>query len=72
MDFEYTARDTPQQNHLAELAFATIANKGRAMMHAANLSLEMRYRVHREAFQTATLLDGLVPVEINGRVASRF
>ena len=30
IQFEYTARDTPQQNHLAELAFATIANRGRA------------------------------------------
>jgi hypothetical protein len=35
--FEHTARDTPQQNHLAELGFATIANRGRAMMHAANV-----------------------------------
>ncbi len=26
--FEYTPRDTPQHNHLAELGFASIANKG--------------------------------------------
>jgi len=25
--FEFTARDTPQQNHLAELAFITLANR---------------------------------------------
>jgi hypothetical protein len=72
LTFEYTARGTPQQKHLAELAFATLANKGRAMMYAANLTLELRYRLYREAFQTATLLDGLLPVEINGVVKSRY
>ena len=25
--YEYTARDTPQQNHLAEVGFALLANK---------------------------------------------
>ena len=30
---EYTARDTPQQNSIAEVGFATIANRGRSMMH---------------------------------------
>jgi len=39
IDFEFTARDTPQQNHLAELAFATLANHGRALMHAANIPM---------------------------------
>jgi hypothetical protein len=29
---EFTARDTPQQNHLAELGFAHLANYGRALM----------------------------------------
>jgi hypothetical protein len=42
------------------------------MMFQANLPLEMRYRLFREAFQTATLLDGLVPVEINGKISSRY
>ena len=42
------------------------------MMYQANLPLEMRYRLFREAFQTATLLDGLVPVEIGGKFASRY
>ena len=36
-EFELTARDTPQQNSLAEVGFATLANRGRAMMHRANL-----------------------------------
>jgi hypothetical protein len=33
IEFEFTARDTPQQNHLAEVGFATLANRGRAIMH---------------------------------------
>jgi hypothetical protein len=57
INFEYTAANTPQQNHLAELGFAVLANRGCAMMHQANLPLETRYQLFREAFQTATLLD---------------
>ena len=49
--FEYTARDTPQQNSLAELAFAIIANRGRAMMHEANLPKEKRFKLWHEAFK---------------------
>ena len=30
IQMEYTPRDMPQHNHLAELAFAAIGNKGRA------------------------------------------
>ena len=70
--FEFTARDTPQQNHLAELSFASIANKGRALMIDANVPLAIRYRLFREAFQTATLLDGLVPIELDGITKSRY
>ena len=35
--FELTARNTPQQNHLAELGFVTIMNRAKAMMIAANI-----------------------------------
>ena len=37
INFEITARDMPQFNHLAELGFAVLANKGRALMHAAHV-----------------------------------
>ena len=37
IEFEFTARDTPQQNSLAEVGFATIANRGRALMYQANI-----------------------------------
>eukprot|EP00980_Cylindrotheca_fusiformis_P024487 scaffold11958_cov69-Cylindrotheca_fusiformis.AAC.1 len=63
---EYTARNTPQQNHLAELGFATLWNRSRAMMIAANIPSEIRYRVARKACELATKLDGLLVKEVNG------
>ena len=64
INFEFTPRNTPQMNHLVEVGFAVIANKGRALMHYANVPFEMRYKLFRDALQTATMLDGLVVVEI--------
>jgi hypothetical protein len=66
IEFEFTARDTPQQNHLAELGFAVLANRGRALMHRANVPEKERYKLFKEAFKTATLLDALIVVEIDG------
>ena len=71
-EFEFTARDTPQQNSLAEVGFATLANRGWAMMHRANLPMMDRYRLAHEAFQCATHLDGLTVVEINGVMKTRY
>ncbi|MGH7955289.1 MAG: reverse transcriptase domain-containing protein [Gloeomargaritales cyanobacterium] len=70
--YEFTARDTPQQNHLAELAFAVLYNKGRAMMHKANIPKKIRYKLFREAFGCATDLDGLVVVKIDNKTATRY
>ena len=69
--WEYTARDTPQQNSLAEVGFALIASQGRAMMAAAHVPLEIRKKVYRDAFKTATLLDALAAVEIDDIVKPR-
>ena len=33
IDFEYTARNTPQQNSLVEKGFDTLYNRGRAMLN---------------------------------------
>lgn len=72
IQFEYTPRDTPQHNHLAELAFASIANKGRALMSAANIPMSVRYKVWVKAFDHATALDGLIVVTIDGLTATRY
>eukprot|EP00957_Ditylum_brightwellii_P117036 8927398-Ditylum_brightwellii.AAC.2 len=43
--FEYTARDTPQQNHLAELGSAVLAAHGHTLMHRANVPKATGYQV---------------------------
>jgi hypothetical protein len=69
---EYTARDTPQQNHRAELAIADDAARGRALMAAANIPTKYRYKLFREAFTTATKLGNLRVQEIDGKSATRY
>jgi hypothetical protein len=68
IEYEFTAWDTPQQNHLAELGFAVLANRGRALMHRANVPMKERYKLFHEAFKTATLLDGLIRIELDGKM----
>jgi hypothetical protein len=70
--FEYTAAMTPQQNHLAELGFAILANCGRALMAKANLPMKVRYKVWKEAFKMATLLDGLPVITVGGKTDTRY
>jgi hypothetical protein len=53
---------------LAELGFAVLANRGRALMHRANVPMKERYKLFCEAFKTATLLDGLIPIELDGKL----
>ena len=72
VEVEYTARDTPQQNSVAEVAFYALANKARAAMHHANLPMEMRFRLFGEIFTTITLLDGLTIIEVDGLKQSRY
>eukprot|EP00957_Ditylum_brightwellii_P187911 14307475-Ditylum_brightwellii.AAC.1 len=72
LEFEYTARATLQQNYLAELAFAIMGNKGRTLMHQANVPEAMKFKVFPRAFMAATLLDGLMVVEVNGEKNTQF
>ena len=69
---EYTTRDTPQQNSLAEVGFAILVNRAMAMMHLANVPMAVRYIISHEAFPCATLLDGLNALTINNRTKTRF
>jgi hypothetical protein len=70
--FEFRARDTPQQNHLAELGFAHLANYGRPLMARANVPMNIRYKVFTKAFKTAILLDGLTVIKIENPEATRY
>jgi hypothetical protein len=69
---EWTARDTPQQNSPAEVAFATLAGRARAMMEDANVPDNLRFFLMPEAVKTATYLDNLIPIEIDGVLRTRF
>ncbi len=72
IEFEFTACDTPQQNSLAEVGIFTLANRVRAMMHYAHVPLEFRYKLFRDCYATAAINDGLMLVELNGVLKSRF
>jgi hypothetical protein len=71
LDFEFTSRDTPQHNSLAELAFPYLAGKARAMMGGAMVPEDIKSKVALEAISCATQLDGLVVVEVKGKLATR-
>jgi hypothetical protein len=58
IDFEFTSRDTPQHNCLAELAFLSLAGKARAMMSAAHCPDDAKGKNALECIRTATMLDG--------------
>ena len=62
LEFEYIGKDTPQRNHMAEVGFATIGGRGRAMMHYANVPMDSRCMVRNEDLMTATRIYGLTVV----------
>ena len=71
LEFEFTARDSPQFNAKVEVGLSTIANRSRAVMAGANFPLEIRYRVYSEVFKTVTLLDGLTVITIGDETKTR-
>ncbi len=71
VDFEFTSRDTPQHNNLAELSFPYIAGKARAMMGAANVPDDTRGKLAIEAIKCATQLDGLRVITVGDKTATR-
>ena len=58
--FEFTARETPQQNGKVERAFATLYGRMRAMMTAVKWDDEMKHKFWMEAAATATKLDTIM------------
>ena len=72
VEFKFTAHDTLQQNHLAELGFAVLVNQGRALIVRVNVPMYHCYKLFKEAFKMATLLDALMIVEIDGEKKSHM
>ena len=67
-----TAPGTPQQNHAAEVGFATLKNRARAMAYQANLPESQRMKFMARLIKYAEQLDNLTVVEINGVVKTRY
>jgi len=58
--FEYTARNTPQQNGKVESTFAILYGRMRAMMNYAGITPEKREKIWTEAAATATKLENII------------
>lgn len=71
VEFEFTSRDTPQHNSLAEVAFPFLAGRARAMMGAANVPDDSRGKLSLCSIRLATQLDGLKVIELNGEKKTR-
>ena len=61
IEMEYTARETPQQNGVAERAIAVIKARALAMMEKAKFSKTTKNKFWAEATNTATILSNIVP-----------
>jgi hypothetical protein len=72
IEFEYTARNTPQQNHLAEIGIYVICCCGRALMSRADSPKKYHYRMFWLAMETACVLDWLIVVTIDGVMAMKI
>jgi hypothetical protein len=70
--FEKTARDTPQQNGLAEIGITVVANKAQAMMAHTNLPHLIKYKLFKEAYKTSALLDGFVAISCSDIEDTRY
>lgn len=71
-EFEFTAKETPQQNSIAETGFTHLAAMSRSMLNAARVPIKQRYRLFPEAALTSTKLDWLSVAEVNGVVKTRI
>jgi hypothetical protein len=72
LQFEFTGLDTRPQHKLAKGALSTIACRYRARMSRAKVPKEYRQLFWREAFQTATYIDGFLIVKMDDILKTRF
>jgi hypothetical protein len=69
---ELTARNMPQQNSKAETVFTVIAAQARSMLIAVQIPDKERFKLWPEVVMTATFLNNLVPVILNGETKTRW
>lgn len=70
--FEFTARNTPQQNSLVKKGFDTIYGRDRAILYGALIPSEVRHILFREAFKHAEMMDNLNVETIDQSTKSRY
>ncbi len=66
------AKSTTQHNSKAGTAFTVITAQARNMLIAAQIPDGERFKLWQEATLTATFLNNLVPVTINGETKTRW
>jgi hypothetical protein len=71
VEMEYTARDSPQQNSIAELGIFHTALKAKTMMRAANVPKKFRYQLFPDAVKTSAKLDALQIITYNNQEKTR-
>ena len=72
INFEYTGVETPQKNHLEELVSTMLGARGRTLIYQTNVTTNIMYRVYKDAYRTATIIDGLTVIDIYGKQATRY
>ncbi len=69
---EFTAQKTPQQNLVIQTGFTVLAAQARSMMNAAQSPDELRFKLWAETVMTATYLNNLVLVTVQGETRTRW
>ncbi len=71
-EVEFMARKIPQQNSKAKTTFTVIAAQARSLLIAAQVPDLQQFKLWPEAVMTATFLNNLVPVILNGESKARW
>jgi hypothetical protein len=62
----------PENNHLAKVPLSNIVGFSKAIMSAAKIPKKMGHLFWTETFQSATLMDGLIVVEVQGNKKNKI
>jgi hypothetical protein len=69
---KFTACNTPQANSHAETSFTTMAGCAKTLQEVANMPAHYRRMLFLYAAHTATKLDGLCAINVDGKMATRY
>jgi hypothetical protein len=72
LTFEFMGACTPQRNYLVEVGFTTLWDRLQAMLDAAFVPEEEKYKLVREGVFHLTFLDRLIVKEINGEIKTKY